>query len=112
MKLKVAGVAPAVGIANASSRTPVVDVGMRQRGVSATRSWSRIESLVVALSLTAVAWPFWAGRFLPFLDLPQHLALSTIIAHYRDPASRFAMFYQIDGRITPVDRHEARARLD
>lgn len=51
--------------------------------------------------LIAAAWPFWAGRFLPFLDLPQHLALSAVIARYSDAATNFGRFYLVTSHVTP-----------
>ncbi|PWT79992.1 MAG: hypothetical protein C5B57_12955, partial [Blastocatellia bacterium] len=65
----------------------------------ASRWW--IERVVAGLLLITAASPFWAGHFLPFLDLPQHLALSTIITRYADSGTGFADFYQIDSHITP-----------
>jgi hypothetical protein len=67
----------------------------------AARTRSPVEITAAAALLALAAVPFWAGRYLPFLDLPQHLALSRIIAAYHDPATRFADYYAIDWRITP-----------
>src|SRR5262249_50395432 len=64
-----------------------------------TQFW--IERAVAAALLVAVARPFWSGRFLPFLDLPQHLAISTVIARYADPSPGFATYYTVDWHITP-----------
>lgn len=60
-----------------------------------------LEIAGVAVVLVAAVLPFWAGRFLPFLDLPQHLALSRIIHDYADPTLRYSDYYLVDGRITP-----------
>jgi hypothetical protein len=54
-----------------------------------------------ALLLAAAAAPFWAGRFLPFLDLPQHLGLAAVVAQHGDPATAFARTYALDLRPTP-----------
>ncbi|MFL5261185.1 MAG: hypothetical protein ACJ79L_02100, partial [Anaeromyxobacteraceae bacterium] len=54
-----------------------------------------------ALLLAAAAAPFWAGRFLPFLDLPQHLGLAAVVARHVDPATAFARTYALDLRPTP-----------
>ncbi|RMG12047.1 MAG: hypothetical protein D6729_17080 [Deltaproteobacteria bacterium] len=55
--------------------------------------------LAVVAGLTAA--PLWAGRFLPFLDLPQHLGLASVIHHYGDPAWDFQRFYEVDARPLP-----------
>jgi hypothetical protein len=60
-----------------------------------------VERGCAALLLAAAAAPFWSGRYLPFLDLPQHLGLATIIARYGDPANRFARYYALDLSVTP-----------
>jgi hypothetical protein len=67
----------------------------------AARARSPVEITAAAALLACAALPFWAGRYLPFLDLPQHLALSRIIADYHDPATHFGDYYAIDWRITP-----------
>ncbi|HEX7623143.1 MAG TPA: hypothetical protein VF400_06190, partial [Anaeromyxobacteraceae bacterium] len=56
---------------------------------------------VALLLLAAGAAPFWAGRFLPFLDLPQHLGLAAVVARYRDPATAFARTYLVQAGVTP-----------
>ena len=56
---------------------------------------------MAALLLAAAAAPFWAGRFLPFLDLPQHLGLATVVARVAEPGSSLARYYQLDLRVTP-----------
>ena len=71
----------------------------RRRDPTRTRSW--IDRSVAGLVVVVVACPFWAGRFLPFLDLPQHLALSSVIARYGDPVTQFSTYYRIDWHITP-----------
>jgi hypothetical protein len=61
--------------------------------------------LAVAGGLAASV-PFWVGRFLPFLDLPQHLALATILRHHADPAWGFAPFFEAQwGEFTPYWTH-------
>jgi hypothetical protein len=64
-------------------------------------AWWWIERLMTVLLLVGAVWPFWSGRFLPFLDLPQHLALSAVIAHYGDPSTGFATYYAVNWHITP-----------
>ncbi len=63
------------------------------------RRWA--ERGAAALLLAAAAAPFWSGRYLPMLDLPQHLGLAAVVARYHDPATRFAEYYALDARITP-----------
>ncbi len=68
------------------------------------RGWPRAswpEVAAAAALLAVAAWPLWAGRYLPLLDLPQHLALSRIVARVADPALGFARWYVVDGRVTP-----------
>ena len=62
---------------------------------------SKVERGAALLLLAAAAAPFWAGRFLPFLDLPQHLGLAAVLTHYHDPATAFARTYTLDPHITP-----------
>jgi hypothetical protein len=50
----------------------------------------------------ATAVPFWIGRYLPFLDMPQHLALATVLRHHADPAWGFAPHFEVQwGELTP-----------
>jgi hypothetical protein len=54
----------------------------------------------------AVSVPFWVGRFLPFLDLPQHLALATVLRHHDDPAWGLAPYFEAQwGEFTPYWTH-------
>jgi hypothetical protein len=62
---------------------------------------TRRELAAAALLLAAAAAPFWAGRFLPFLDLPQHLGLAAVVARHADPTTAFARTYALDLRPTP-----------
>ncbi len=54
------------------------------------------ERLAGALLLVASAAPFWAGRFLPLLDLPQHLGLAVAVAHAGDSGSPWARYLEVD----------------
>jgi hypothetical protein len=50
----------------------------------------------------ALAAPFWVGRFVPLLDLPQHLALVAVLRHHGDPAWGFARHFATEwGELTP-----------
>ncbi|GEJ57188.1 hypothetical protein [Anaeromyxobacter diazotrophicus] len=62
---------------------------------------TRGERAAAVLLLAGAALPFWAGRFLPLLDLPQHLGLAAVIARAGDPASPFGRYYLLDGGVTP-----------
>ena len=59
------------------------------------------ERAIAVLLLGAGVAPFWSGRFLPFLDLPQHLGLAAVVARYRDSATAFARTYLVHGGVTP-----------
>ena len=50
-------------------------------------------SLSVACGLL-VALPFWVGRFVPLLDLPQHLAMTAILRHAGEPGWGFERFFE------------------
>ncbi|HYQ80785.1 MAG TPA: hypothetical protein VEP68_04750 [Anaeromyxobacteraceae bacterium] len=54
------------------------------------------ERLAGGLLLAAAVAPFWSARFLPLLDLPQHLGLAVAVARAGDPASPFAPYLAID----------------
>jgi hypothetical protein len=60
-----------------------------------------MERVAATVLLVAAAAPFWSGRFLPFLDMPQHLGLAAVVTHYRDPATAFARTYAVDPVVTP-----------
>jgi hypothetical protein len=48
------------------------------------------------------ALPFWVGRFVPLLDLPQHLALATILHGHYEPGWTLAAYFQPAwGKYTP-----------
>ncbi len=54
------------------------------------------EVLAGALVLAAAAATFWAGRFLPLLDLPQHLGLAAAVSAWGDPASPWGRYLEVD----------------
>ncbi|HZY04949.1 MAG TPA: hypothetical protein VFF02_15770, partial [Anaeromyxobacteraceae bacterium] len=60
------------------------------------RGWRAAERVAGALLLAAAVAPFWAARFLPLLDLPQHLGLAVAVARAGDPASPFAHYLEVD----------------
>jgi len=61
----------------------------------------RAERTLAALLLLAGAAPLFAGRFLPFLDMPQHLGLANALARYGDPSTGFARYYELDRAVDP-----------
>lgn len=53
-----------------------------------------------------MAAPLWVGRFLPLLDLPQHLAITTVLLHHGDPAWQLAAYFEPQrGELTPYWAH-------
>ena len=58
------------------------------------------------LTGVASAVPLWVGRFVPLLDLPQHLAVVAVLRHRADPAWGFAPFFEVEwGEFTPYWTH-------
>src|SRR5687767_7484872 len=65
-----------------------------------TRPRALVAAALLAGAVTAV--PFWVGRFMPLLDLPQHLAVVAVLRHHGDPAWGFARFFDVEwGELTP-----------
>ena len=64
-------------------------------------------AIAVALLASAMmAAPLWVGRFLPLLDLPQHLAITTVLLHHDDPAWQLAAYFEPQrGELTPYWAH-------
>lgn len=56
----------------------------------------RVDDLLVAVALAAVAVLCVAFRYLPMVDLPQHYAMVSILLHRTDPAWGFAQRYTTD----------------
>ena len=64
----------------------------------------RIATALLASALMAA--PLWVGRFLPLLDLPQHLALATVLIRHGDPAWQLAAYFEPQrGELTPYWAH-------
>jgi hypothetical protein len=68
------------------------------------------------LGAAAMAAPLWVGGYLPLLDLPQHLALATVLARHGDPAWAPGAFFEPQRlELTPYWTHylalEALARV-
>ena len=62
--------------------------------------WSRWLTLALTLCSAALAAPFLAGHYLPFLDLPQHVGAVAVLAN-ADAAFRFAHYYSVDLATSP-----------
>ncbi len=68
--------------------------------------------LLVALSLINAA-PLWAGRYLPFTDLPEHIATSATLRHWFDPAWHVHDTYRLAfGKSQYLAYHLVAALLD
>src|SRR5688572_4819385 len=53
-----------------------------------------------------MAAPLWVGRFLPLLDLPQHLAITTVLLRHDDPAWLLSAYFEPQrGELTPYWAH-------
>ncbi len=56
---------------------------------------------VVALLSTSLIIPFWRFEFIPFMDLPQHVAEAAIETYYDLPAAGFSQYYEINRSFHP-----------
>jgi len=66
----------------------------------------RLRIAVALLASAMMAAPLWVGRFLPLLDLPQHLAITTVLLRYDDPAWLLAAYFEPQrGEFTPYWAH-------
>jgi hypothetical protein len=59
------------------------------------------ESLAWAVALLAGVAPLWAGRFLPLVDLPQHLHLISVLHRLDDPTTLYPALLEARGELTP-----------
>jgi len=58
--------------------------------------------LAAVLAGLGLAVPLWVGRFVPLLDLPQHLAVVAVLRNHGDPTWGFARFFDVQwGEFTP-----------
>ena len=66
----------------------------------------RLRIVVALLASAMMAAPLWVGRFLPLLDLPQHLAITTVLLRHDDPAWLLAGYFEPQrGELTPYWAH-------
>ncbi len=78
-------------------------------GKPSARFW---RTLLVALSLVNAA-PLWAGRYLPFTDLPEHVAAAVTLRHWFDPVFHARDTYALAfGKSQYLAYHVAGALLD
>ena len=57
---------------------------------------SRRAGWLAAACGAMLAAPFWVGSFVPLVDLPQHLAVASVIANHGDPWFGFARYYDVE----------------
>ncbi len=51
--------------------------------------------LALLATSVAIVVPLWAARFLPFTDLPEHVAAIATLAHWYDPAWQLQSSYEV-----------------
>jgi len=75
--------------------------------VSLRRAYAKEPVLTVAALLLALATvaPFWVGRYLPLLDLPNHLSAITVWHRYLDPDWDFSRYYTLNLQPLPYWAH-------
>ena len=66
----------------------------------------KLRVVVAVAGAAMMAAPLWVGRFLPLLDLPQHLAITTVLLHHDDPRWQLATYFEPQrGELTPYWAH-------
>lgn len=55
----------------------------------------RVFEIALALTAAATVAPLWSVRFLPFTDLPEHVAAIATLAHWNDPAWGLGGVYEV-----------------
>ncbi len=58
-------------------------------------------TLVFPVAVIASVVPFWVGRYLPFLDMPQHLATIAVVHGLGDPSTGYADYFTLEWASTP-----------
>jgi hypothetical protein len=72
-------------------------------GAATPTPWTRAAA---ALGGAIMAAPLWVGSYLPLLDLPQHLAIATVLVRHADPAWGLAAYFEPEpGELTPYWTH-------
>ncbi|MBI3183738.1 MAG: hypothetical protein HYZ28_16495 [Myxococcales bacterium] len=62
---------------------------------------SRFLRLAYGAALLIAVLPLWAGRHLPFVDLPQHLHLISVLHRLDDPTTLYPELFELRGQLTP-----------
>jgi hypothetical protein len=57
--------------------------------------------LVLFACAVATAAPLWAAKYLPFTDLPEHVATMATLGHWFDPSWPDSQIYALSGRGSP-----------
>ena len=66
----------------------------------------RAAAMTALLGGVVMALPLWVGRYLPLLDLPQHLAIATVFLRHADPTWMLSAYYEPQpGELTPYWGH-------
>ncbi|WP_437337647.1 hypothetical protein [Sorangium sp. So ce394] len=75
--------------------------------------WASDRVFVATFALLAVAAivPIWRVRFLPLLDLPNHLAAVHIWHHFDEPWTRYRDFYELSLRPAPYGAYHILTHL-
>lgn len=74
--------------------------GLTTRLRAAWRHVGPLHWLVAALAVAHVV-PLWLVEYVPFMDLPQHMAAIGVLAHHGDPALGYAAYFYVDLWSTP-----------
>ncbi|WP_437638874.1 hypothetical protein [Sorangium sp. So ce854] len=88
--------------AGAPAAAPGRPAGAADSPAAGPRVWSdRVFVATFALLAVAAIVPIWRVRFLPLLDLPNHLAAVHIWHNFDEPWTRFRDFYELSLRPAP-----------
>lgn len=73
------------------------------RTIEKTPSWLRPLGFtaVIVILCTSLIIPFWRFEFIPFMDLPQHVAEAAIDAYHDLPVAGFGAYYEINESFHP-----------
>ncbi len=76
------------------SDIPFNDEDMLRQHRSVERTMPSWSECVLLIGLCAL--PLWAGRFLPLIDVPQHLAMAKVISGLLSGVEDFTKYYELD----------------
>jgi hypothetical protein len=71
-----------------STKTTTLLCASHERGEEHQSSGARFWRFVLVASSLINAAPLWAAKYLPFTDLPEHVAAASTLRHWFDPAWR------------------------